>query len=336
MRSRSFVVFFSLVLLGLVAVLGGTSRVSAAEDCDLTVVRVYFTERATLDAVASWTEPWEVQPDLGYFVVGVNSDGFMSLAIAGYDLEIDEKLTEQYCAPPVALPDQVDGIPGYPCYRTVEETYQAAQDLATAHPDLASLVDVGDSWEKVTAGGLPGYDLLVLKLTNVNVTGTPTGSDPPHGKPRFLILGAIHAREYTTAELALRFAEELVNGHGTDADATWLLDEHEIHILLHTNPDGRKQAESGSSWRKNTNGNYCGPTSSYRGADLNRNFEYQWACCGGSSGDPCSLTYRGASPSSEPETQAVRDYARAIFPDQKGPNPTDPAPTTATDRKSVV
>ena len=31
--------------------------------------------------------------------------------------------------------------------------------------------------------------------------------------------------------------------------------------MLHTNPDGRKQAETGLSWRKNTNQNYCGATS---------------------------------------------------------------------------
>jgi hypothetical protein len=100
--------------------------------------------------------------------------------------------------------------------------------------------------------------------------------------------------------------------------------------VLDTNPDGRKHAEGGELWRKNTNEAYCGPTDPNRGADLNRNFEYQWGCCGGSSGSECSTTYRGPSPSSEPETQAVRDYARALFPDQKGPSPTDAVPTTAT------
>jgi hypothetical protein len=35
-----------------------------------------------------------------------------------------------------------------------------------------------------------------------------------------------------------------------DPNITWLLDHHEIHLLLHANPDGRKQAESGKYWRK--------------------------------------------------------------------------------------
>ncbi|MCD4751335.1 MAG: hypothetical protein K8R59_18345, partial [Thermoanaerobaculales bacterium] len=151
--------------------------------------------------------------------------------------------------------------------------------------------------------------------------------------PVFFITSAIHAREYTTAELMTRFAEYLLDNYGIDADATWLLDEHEIHLMLHANPDGRKHAESGESWRKNTNENYCPPTTlhpSSRGADLNRNFSFKWDCCGGSSGTPCDGTYRGATPTSEPETQAVEDYAASIFPDQRDDDPYAPAPDDAT------
>ena len=36
------------------------------------------------------------------------------------------------------------------------------------------------------------------------------------------------------------------SGIGADADATWILDEHEIHLLLFLNPDGRRRAEQGS------------------------------------------------------------------------------------------
>ncbi|MEZ4615683.1 MAG: hypothetical protein R2867_09240 [Caldilineaceae bacterium] len=50
---------------------------------------------------------------------------------------------------------QSAGIPGFPCYRTVEETYADLQDLATSHPTLARWVDIGDSWDKSTAGGAP-------------------------------------------------------------------------------------------------------------------------------------------------------------------------------------
>jgi len=101
-------------------------------------------------------------------------------------------------------------------------------------------------------------------------------------------------------------------------------------LMLHTNPDGRKKAETGLSWRKNTNQNYCGATSNNRGADLNRNFPFKWNCCGGSSGNQCSWNYHGSGPASEPETQAVRDYIFTQFPDHRGPNDNDPAPLDAT------
>jgi hypothetical protein len=213
----------------------------------------------------------------------------------------------------------MESVPGYPCYQTVEETFAFAEALAANYPDLATWTDVGNSWEK--SAGLDGYDMMVLRLTNSAIPGP---------KPKLFATGAIHAREYTTAPLLVRFAEYLVDNYGTDADATWILDYHEVHLMFHANPDGRKQAEAGASWRKNTNQNYCGPTSSNRGADLNRNFSYQWGCCNGSSGSECELTYRGPSPASEPETQAVQSYLRSLFLDQRGPHDDDPAPDDTT------
>jgi len=124
-------------------------------------------------------------------------------------------------------------------------------------------------------------------------------------------------------------AEYLVNSYGIDADATWLLNYHEIHLMLQTNPDGRKKAETGLLWRKNTNQNYCGPDSNARGADLNRNFRFYWSCCGGSSGFQCAYTFHGPSPASEPETQSVQNYIYIHFKDQRGEKINDAAPLNA-------
>ncbi len=209
----------------------------------------------------------------------------------------------------------VESISGYSCYETVEGTFSAAQGIADSYPDLATWFDIGDSWEK--ENGIGGYDMMVLKLTNSAVSGP---------KPILFINSAIHAREYATTPLVLNFADYLVSNYGKEADATWILDYNEIHILLHTNPDGRKLAETGLMWRKNTNQNYCGVTSNNRGADLNRNFTFGWNSAGGSSGSQCDETYRGPSPASEPETQAMEEYLRSIFPDNRGPDPNDAAP----------
>lgn len=215
-------------------------------------------------------------------------------------------------------------IPGYTSYRTVEGTFRDLSDLATANPNIASWLDIGDTYNKIASGGSEGYDIFALELTNKDFGVAAE-------KPTLYVQGSIHAREYTTAELATRFAEELVSGYGTDADSTWLLDYFRVNIVPIVNPDGRKFAEQGYSWRKNTNpGDESAPFPLY-GVDLNRNYASKWGeIPGGSSGDPSSLVYRGTAPFSEPESKSVSEYVASLFPDQKGPNDFDPAPNDAT------
>jgi hypothetical protein len=283
------------------------------------VVRVRFETRAQLDRLAAEFEPWSVRHDAGEIVVDVERAGWLRLVELGFEPEVDAARTAELRAPRVPLPGQVAGIPGYPCYRTVEETFASAQALVTAYPNLATWSDVGDSWDKTRAGGADGYDIMLLRLTNAAAAGP---------KPKLLVNAAIHAREYVTAELVTRFGEYLAAGYGVDPDVTWMLDHQEVHLLLQSNPDGRKRAEAGASWRRNTDSDFCG-TASLQGIDLNRNFPYQWGCCGGSSSNGCSDTFRGPSPASEPETQALRNYLLANFPDygdpQVGPIPSDAA-----------
>jgi carboxypeptidase T len=71
---------------------------------------------------------------------------------------------------------------------------------------LVELVDMGDSWDKVTAGGPAGYDLQGMVVTNENIAGP---------KPRFFLMGAIHAREYR-GELRARDAGGAVVETGKD------------------------------------------------------------------------------------------------------------------------
>lgn len=285
-------------------------------------VRATFTDRAQLARLTAEHAPWEVHHKEHYAVIEVRNQAELDeIERAGFPLTIDRALTLSMTAAPPDDPS-VTGIPGFSCYRTVEETYATAAAIAANNPTLATWTDIGNSWEKQT-GVAPGYDIRVLKLTNSAIPGP---------KPVMFVMAAIHAREYVTAETLTRFAEYLVSNYGVDADATWLLDHHQFHFVLQTNPDGRKRAESGSSWRKNVNQAYCGATSSSRGADLNRNYPFLWAGGGGSSGSPCAETYRGPSATSEPETAAITAYVRSIFPDQRDESAglNAPAPANAT------
>jgi len=281
-----------------------TPQASPQNQAAWQVVRVHFKDRTALNRLAARLEPWEVNHAQGYALVGVTPAELAWLEANGFQVEIDEKLTARLNQPPQRLPGQASGIPGFPCYRTVEETYAAAQNIAQAYPHLASWLDIGDSWEKIMPGGEPGYDLKLLRLTNSLKAGP---------KPKLFVMSSIHAREYSPAELNTRFAEYLVANYGQDPDVTWLLDYHEIHLL----------------WRKNKDNNYCGDTN-FRGADLNRNFDFQWGCCQGSSGYVCDQTYRGPSPASEPETRAIQNYLRSQFADLRPEALDVAAPVTAT------
>jgi carboxypeptidase T len=207
-------------------------------------------------------------------------------------------------------------------YRTVTEMRDLLDAAAAQHPDLAEVFVYGSSWERVTGGPGAGHDLFGIRLTNRALPGP---------KPTFFLMAAIHARELSTSELALRFVDHLLSNYGVDGDVTWLLDEHLVVVVPVVNPDGRVIAEQGYLQRKNTDSSYGGNCSVPDiGVDLNRNNGFKWGTVNGPGESKCAETYPGPVVESEPETAAIRDLVRSLFPDQRGPGDTDPAPATTT------
>jgi hypothetical protein len=175
-------------------------------------------------------------------------------------------------------------------YRNYDQILARLKALAAKHPEFATLHDIGDSWE--TTAGKAKRDIWALRLT--------TGGS----KPNVTIAGCHHAREIVTPELTLKMAEHLVEGYGTDAEATALVDSREIWIIPLVNPDAHSRAVGGADWRKNANNETGGKRRI--GVDLNRNYDIAWGTVG-DSGNPEADTFRGKAPFSEPETQAIRD-----------------------------
>lgn len=235
------------------------------------------------------------------------------------------------------LPARLDGAEYetfYGGYRTNDAYTQFLADLAAAYPDLVQVVDYGQSF----TGDNP---LQVVCVTADADTGCQLRPDVP--KARFLLLGQIHARELSTSEMAWRTLTHLVDGYGQNADITALLDSTEFWVAPQLNPDGVEAVQTGieenglssgsDAWqRKNLNPgtrNCAGGASSQIGVDLNRNFDSNWGGPG-TSNNECSLTYLGTSAASEPETERLQDLLRTLFEDQRGPDPSDPAPRTTT------
>ena len=90
---------------------------------------MYYADRTQLAQLAEHYDVWEVRSSEGYAVVALSQAEYAALSAQGYRLSIDLVKTIQANLPRVASPDQVNGIPGYPCYRTVEETYATAQNI---------------------------------------------------------------------------------------------------------------------------------------------------------------------------------------------------------------
>ena len=304
------------IFMGLGSLDLNTTKVANIQSPGPVVARVSYRDKNDLDRLAQFLDIWSVDEASHTVVAQLTALQQNALEAEGRQVIVDPGLTAALGHPHQALEGQSSGIPGFPCYRTVEETYASMAQIAQNHPDLAQWIDIGDSWDKTTPGGPAGYDLRVLKLTNRGITGP---------KPVFFLMGAIHAREYVTAELAARFAEYLASAYGSDPDITWLLDYNEVQILPIANPDGRKMAEAGLLWRKNTdNSDGCLVANAY-GIDLNRNYDFKWGRAGASL-DACNEVYLGRAAASEPETLALQTYLASIYPDRRGPSDGDAAP----------
>ncbi len=312
----------------------GTAR--AANDDSLVFITAKYRDRAELQAIASRFQHVIVDEKRRTIQTEASQDEILALQRAGIRVDVDDGATRRMREAEASMSGKgdvgIESISGYSCYRTVEETYATMDALAAAHPNLARVVDIGPSWLRTRNPGA-GYRMRVLRLNN-------SGTDAfiPN-KPNMVVFGSIHAREYTPAEVLTRFGEWLVTGYGIDSQATWLLDNFRFHLVLQANPDGRKKAEAGLSWRKNVDNLNGTCSANAYGVDLNRNFPFRWnSASGGSSGNPCLGNYRGPVRASEPETAGMLRYVAGIpdsagvyrggvLPDRRGDATISPAPS---------
>ncbi|REE99374.1 M14 family metallopeptidase [Thermomonospora umbrina] len=205
----------------------------------------------------------------------------------------------------VGLPDEdahghedgatLDFPPADSGYHNFAELTAVVNQTAADHPGIVRTSVIGRSYQ--------GRAIMAIKISD------NPGSD--ENEPEVLFTHHQHAREHLTVEMAVYLLNELTDKYGTDSRVTNLVDNREIWILPDLNPDGGEYdiaAGTYRSWRKNRQPN---PGSTYVGTDLNRNWAYNWGCCGGSSPSPSSVTYRGSAPESAPEVKVVADFVRS-------------------------
>lgn len=186
-----------------------------------------------------------------------------------------------------------DFPPGDEAYHNYDRLVQEIKQDAQNHRDLVKVGSIGKSVE--------GRDLPLVEISGA--------VSDPRPKPEVLFTCNMHAREHLTAEMCLHIVKRLADGYQSDPAIKDLVDKHRIWVIPNQNPDGTEFDISGGQyhgWRKNRQPN-AGSTDV--GTDQNRNFDYQWGCCGGSSTNPADEDYRGPAAASAPEVKAVQDFA---------------------------
>ncbi|MDY2587806.1 M14 family zinc carboxypeptidase [Winogradskyella aquimaris] len=167
----------------------------------------------------------------------------------------------------------------------------------------------------LTYTGIGGTRWNPNTIYYVRITGNES-STPEGTKPQMLFTSMIHAREVSALMNNIYFMWYIIENYNTDPAIKNLVDNNELYFVPVVNPDGLRwnqhlSATGGGMQRKNLRPGAGGTsnTSSNRGVDLNRNFDYFWGSAGtGSSGTSTSDSYRGPSAASEPETQIMVDF----------------------------
>lgn len=205
------------------------------------------------------------------------------------------------------------------------EVIQRDMEVANAYPDKGSGFGIFHTYSESVAF----MDSLHVRFPTLVSAGWSIGTtfqgrtiwayrisdnaDVDESEPEVLIDGTHHAREIMAAEFPIMFAEYLATRYATDPAIKWLVDNRELYLVPIVNPDGFVYNENtnptgGGMWRKNRSTQAGGQI----GVDLNRNYPNHWGYDDvGSSPLASDITYRGPSPASELETQAMINFANS-------------------------
>ncbi|XP_057667015.1 carboxypeptidase B-like [Diorhabda carinulata] len=173
-------------------------------------------------------------------------------------------------------------------HRLTWNSYHRSQDIHdflryindTCH-EICSVKTIGYSVQK--------RPIILVKISNGNPSNKAVWID-----------GGIHAREWISPAVVTYIIKYLTVHFESEPNYMQNIDWYITPLI---NPDGYEYTHTVDRlWRKNrARSGQC------TGTDLNRNFGYRWGGQG-SSKNPCSETYGGSSPFSEPETEAIRKF----------------------------
>jgi len=153
-------------------------------------------------------------------------------------------------------------------YHSYAQVCSVMQARALVHPDICRLETLGFS-----AGG--------RAIPAMKVTVNPQGGST---RPAVRLVGAHHGNEKISTEVVLSFMQYLLDNYGSNSQIRALLEDREFWVIPVLNPDGHV-----SNSRYNA-----------AGADLNRDYGYEWEVY--------------SAPFRQPETRAMMRHGLELFP----------------------
>ena len=186
-------------------------------------------------------------------------------------------------------------------FYTLAEVEAKLDEMLLNYPNLVTpKTNIGNSLE--------GRPIWMVKISD-----NPNIDEP---EPAAYFDGLHHAREPLSMATNINYMFWLLENYDTDPAVQFLVNNRELYFVPVVNPDGYVHNEQIDPngvglWRKNRRNSPGGCI----GVDLNRNYSFGYnhnSDC--SSGDPCSNTYRGTGPFSEPETTVISNFLAQIEP----------------------
>ncbi len=270
-------------------------------------VKIFVPDRATLDKIWSTGIDFEGASGKigGYMEFVADSPSKEALLKDGlqYDIVIDDlakyegsRLTP---GPVNALGFGYGTMGGFYTYAEVGTQLDSMRIL---YPNLITAkTSIGTTTE--------GRSMWMVRLKNDADVDDPS-------KPEILYTALHHAREPEGMMTLMYYMWWLVQNYGTNEEATYIMNTRQLYFVPVVNPDGyvynqTTNPSGGGYWRENRRMN----NASCYGVDLNRNYgNYSmWNSANGGSSTTTTCgqgTYRGPSPFSEPETQAIDAFMR--------------------------
>ncbi len=254
------------------------------------VVQVTAENAAEVESAMALSETiWSERSGIGPFEVVASAEQLAALTQAGLEpVVVINDLGPMIAAESAQLAVLAQAKnPWFDSYHRTVDIHSYLDGLVAAHPQLATLDDLGDS--------LQGRELKAIRIT---------GPGDSSNRPIIFYNGGQHAREWISPATVTYIADQLLTQYGTDPLVTALVDQVEWVLLPVTNPDGYEYSwDSVRLWRKNRRDNGDGTF----GVDLNRNWDIDFGG-EGASANTNSETYHGPFAFSEPETAALRDF----------------------------